>query len=258
MPRRYNIRWRPVDEEKLQRVVRNYNAKRRRLINIDPSQEEILPGRLILKEVRSSIGTRRDFNNTINRIQRFSRRGSEQVINVQGTEITKYEYAELKRSIRRLNNIRTAEREALESMALKSRGEEVGYTVGMGDITIRSLRNRQLNLRNKSRRELEHYLDFIELQSTDKYYIEKARNYKKNYLDAFSKEFSGMPFFEEFYYQLQQIPPEIFTEVLYTDTEGGIDFVYDEIERMSRYEQLAGVWSDYLNIDNILDYYSVE
>lgn len=253
MPGQYNIKWRPIDEKLLQRSVRNYNAKRRRLINIDPSIEEYLPSSASIRDIRRNITSRRDFNNAINRLQRFSRRGSEKLIERQGTVLTEYEYKELQYSIRRLNARRKKERINLNSQLLKTRGESTDYTVGMADIEVRSLRSRQLNIRNKSRKELEKYFDILDTLGTDKYAEQRAELYRSNYLKAFMREFNGMPYFDEFYKQLENLPKEAFINILRTDTEGGIDFIYDDFERVARYTAIAGVWSEFINTENIIN-----
>lgn len=251
MPRQYNIRWRQVDEQKLQRAVRNYNAKRRRLINIDPRNEEILPSRITRKELKENIFTRQDFNRAISSLQRFSIRGSEQILNINGTRITKYEYGELKRNIRRINRIREKNLDNLNNEILKSRGEPLNYTVGMSDIRMLEYKPRNINLNNKSPKELRNYLDLIYRQATDNYYHEKNETYKENYLTAFYKEFNGLPSFDLFYERLKSVPSDVFAMVLKTDTEGSIIFIYDEKDRIDRYNAVLGVWNDYINTKGI-------
>ena len=83
MPREYNIKWRETDEEKLRRAVRNYNAKISRLEK-DPEygfDKHLLPRRASVKDLREQIGTRKDFNKQIDRLQSFSQRGGEYRLN---------------------------------------------------------------------------------------------------------------------------------------------------------------------------------
>ena len=79
MPREYNIKWRETDEQRLQRAVRNYNAKIRRLEK-DPEygfEKHLLPRKASVKEMRGQIQTRKDYNRLIGGLEGFSARGGE-------------------------------------------------------------------------------------------------------------------------------------------------------------------------------------
>lgn len=199
--------------------------------------------------MKNNIGTRADFNRTINRLQRFSRRGSEKIVNVQGTNLTKYELNELRIAVRRSNMIKREERKAIENQLLRSRGESVGYTVGMGDIDLNALRERNLNLKNKSRSEINKYYNSFQEMASDKYYEGIKENYKNNYIRGFERTFNGMPYYNEFLKELEGLSPDTFVNLYYTDTEGSIDFFYDEAERNQRYIEVIGVWNEYLSND---------
>lgn len=83
MPREYNIKWRESDEQKLRRAVKNYNAKISRLEK-DPEygfDKHLLPRRVSAKELRQQIGTRKDFNKQIDKLEGFSKRGGEYRLN---------------------------------------------------------------------------------------------------------------------------------------------------------------------------------
>lgn len=83
MAREYNIKWREIDDEKLRRAVKNYNAKISRLKN-DPEygiDRHLLPRKASYRELRKQIGTRKDFNKQIDKLQGFSKRGGEYRLN---------------------------------------------------------------------------------------------------------------------------------------------------------------------------------
>ena len=76
MPRENNIKWRESDLKELRRLVKNYNAKisrqRAKLIDADRRYEASqLPRKASVKELRESIGTRRDYNRELDSLQNF-------------------------------------------------------------------------------------------------------------------------------------------------------------------------------------------
>ena len=76
MSRQNNIRWRESDLKELRRLAKNYNAKitrqRRKLIDADQRyQASQLPQKVSVRELRQDIGTRKDFNTELKRMQNF-------------------------------------------------------------------------------------------------------------------------------------------------------------------------------------------
>ena len=76
MPRQNNIRWRENDLNELRRVVKNYNAKlsreREKLIREDKRyQASQLPPKASVRELRNTIGTRKDFNKSLGDMKNF-------------------------------------------------------------------------------------------------------------------------------------------------------------------------------------------
>lgn len=107
MPKQYNINWRDKDQKELERTVKNFNAKIRRLEKKNPSQAQFLPDRLKVSEVRAKSKTRADFKRQINSAKRFSRRGAEEVITTKGgATVTKFELKEAQIKTRVVNRLR--------------------------------------------------------------------------------------------------------------------------------------------------------
>lgn len=76
-----NIRWRDSDLKELRRVVKNYNAKltrlRAKLIEEGKNyQASQLPPRASVRDMRSTIETRREFNSEMGRMQNFISTGT--------------------------------------------------------------------------------------------------------------------------------------------------------------------------------------
>lgn len=71
------IQWRQEDSAALQKAVKNYNAKIKRLEKNDPLSRGLLPDNVTMKEMRQSIKTRADFNRKIKELQSYTQRGGE-------------------------------------------------------------------------------------------------------------------------------------------------------------------------------------
>lgn len=134
MSKQYKIRWSSNDSKELSRVVRNFNAKITRLTKQNPSLKNILPEKVSAKELKGLINTRSDYRREINALMRFSRRGAEEIVkaplNENNVYITKWQRTELLRRVSIVNRKRNLRLKELEILPAKSRGEELGYTVG--------------------------------------------------------------------------------------------------------------------------------
>lgn len=85
MSRQSQIRYREADLKELRRVVKNYNAKlsrqRTKLIENDERyQASQLPPKASVRELRSAIGTRKEFNAEINRMKNYISTGERYTI----------------------------------------------------------------------------------------------------------------------------------------------------------------------------------
>ena len=160
MSKYHKIRWRESDSQELAKAVRNFNAKIDRLKKNpqrlktssltegmrDDYLINILPEKVSVKELKQLINTRQDLKREINSLKRFSKKGSEQIVQVDGNDynlkITKWQKAEITRRIGGINKRRQARLEKLANIELESRGEKLGYTkaqIGMGKEELTAL-----------------------------------------------------------------------------------------------------------------------
>lgn len=80
-------------------IIRNYNAKIRRLEKA--AEEYILPEKTSVKELKESAKTRRELELMLKDMQRFSKRGMEQTVRFSsGVEMSKYQEYKLKRNLK--------------------------------------------------------------------------------------------------------------------------------------------------------------
>ena len=139
MSKYHKIKWRESDLTELKRVVRNYNAKVKRLERKNPENKNVLPDRVSVVQLKELINTRQDLKRELNSLKRFSKRGSEKIVDVPNTDnnlkITKWQLSEMNRRVAIINRRRKTRLEEIESTEVESRGEKLGYTradIGMG------------------------------------------------------------------------------------------------------------------------------
>ena len=134
MARRYSIRWNESDAQALSRAVKNFNAKIARLEKKDPSTKTALPERVSVKQLRELIDTRADLTRELNALQRFTRRGAEEIVSIPDNDyslsLTKWQREEMNRRVGVINRKRARRLAVLKEIEMKSGGEELGYTVG--------------------------------------------------------------------------------------------------------------------------------
>lgn len=150
MSKRYNIRWKPDDNQELRRAVKNFNAKVDRLAKKNPQNKNALPQKITVKQIKELVITRQDLNRELNALRRFSKKGMEELITVPNSDynlkITKWQKEEMTRRTGIINRKRNKRLKELLGTELQSRGEKLGYKqgeLGMGkasEIELKPLR----------------------------------------------------------------------------------------------------------------------
>ena len=162
MSKQYKIRWSKSDNQELARVVRNFNAKVKRLaenpnrlrnetineLNItNETIKNALPELTSVKQLKSLINTRQDLKRELNTLKRFTEKGSEELTVVPDSKynviVTKWQRKEMGIRTAVINKRRKTRLEKLQATRLKSRGQDLGYTldqIGMGRIEEVSLK----------------------------------------------------------------------------------------------------------------------
>ena len=126
MPKKHKIRWRDSDVEQLAKKVKNYNAKLAYILKKNPEAAEWLPEKVTMKEIRKTIGTRRDYDRTIKRLESFTQRKAETPItNVLGEKRTIWEINWAKKDAQ-IANKRQIEKQKIESVKpIRSDGQSI-------------------------------------------------------------------------------------------------------------------------------------
>lgn len=160
---------------KINKTVRNYNAKINRLQKQNPTLS--LPEKISAKSLKNISDTRTELNRNLQRLKRFSKRGAEEnIVLPTGEIISNYELSELKRESARLQRNLTRRINELASTTPKVAGIKQDYNYAeMGDMRLNNMiaKRDTLARMNKNIRKTGSLKNFAKL-------IETTRN-KQNY-----------------------------------------------------------------------------
>lgn len=236
MQRRYNIKWRAVDEKALSQAVRKFNAKRTRLLKQVPELEEFLPAKKSVKEIRNNITTRQDFKREINSIERFMRKGAEKtIVTKEGIKTTQYEKRELQIKVQQINKRRKQELKLLNPSIEKG---------NLHTVQELNLAPQKFNLDRLRKADWEGFKRRIDKQSRSSYYAEKYERYKENYMKGIENVFgiAGEPILE----LVRKMTGEQLTEAFYNDVVLEIDFIYDPIDLQAKIDAIIERLNKYI------------
>ena len=235
MPKKSTIRWRDKDVKELNRIVRNFNAKIKRVAEKNPQSEKFLPNKISVKALRGTIGTRQDFNRELNSLKRFSKRGAEKIQTLpSGLSLTQFEIKETKLKTRIVNIKRAFERKKLD----------IKETEGaMGQVSERGLQPKKFTL-NKSAKEWEQFVASLEKEISSNFKAEQLEKYKENYINALIENLGGRG--EELAEILKGVDAEKLFKKSVSNPLLTIDFIYDPLELESIIEAKIEAWQQEL------------
>lgn len=135
------IKWRKQDQIKLTNYVRKFNSSITKLSKTpDFEGLGILPEKMNIRHIRAGIATRSDFNRIINRIDKWFKRGSRDIVTYEGMRVTNWTKKTLQSDIRTANKKKDA-------LVKKSKISETRRkTENLERINIKNQINRQKKL----------------------------------------------------------------------------------------------------------------
>lgn len=197
MRKQYNIRWTDSDNQELRKAVRNFNAKIKRLEKKNPAIKNVLPEKISVAQMKDLIETRQDLKRELNALRRFSKRGSEEIVNVPGNDYnlktTKWQKEEMTRRIGVINRKRNKRLKEVLETPIKSRGKELGYTkgqLGMGKAEEVSLTPMKAFTPKMSRADLNFKFKNIMKESQSSYWNKRDLLLKENYIKSLEENFN--------------------------------------------------------------------
>lgn len=180
------VRYNATINRNINTIVRNYNAKIRRL---EKAEEELyLPELTSVKEVKESVKNKRELDRMLKDLQRYSERGMEKTVTFfSGVEMSKYQAEKLKRNLRIAKAKATREISSFKSTPIKIFGipQSTPPEYDEAYLNLKSQReklDKDINRLNK--RELERLQSNI---NDILYSYDMEEQYKSNWLDMIEK-----------------------------------------------------------------------
>lgn len=189
MAKQHHIRWKQSDNQELARVVRNFNAKIKRLEEKNPEIKKALPDKVSVKQLKELINTRQDLKRELNSLRRFSKRGSEEVLTYgdNNIKITKWQKSELSRKIGIINRRRAKRQEEFEALEMESRGQKLGYTkgeFGMGALEKNEYRPMSVLTKSMTQADVKKKWSSVMKQVQSNYYSEADYRWRDNFIES--------------------------------------------------------------------------
>ena len=190
------IRYDKKLNQEINKTIKNFNQK---IARLEKEERELLPSKITKKELKESVYTRSELQRKLKELQRFSRRGAENIIETTGgVRLTQYELTNIKKENARVKASITRELKRLTVEKPKIFGKKQTSTFSeMGDTDYLNLVARRKALEkdiNKlSREEFERFTKLVEKTGRNQQYmnnifIEENDNYNEEQKTNSSKD----------------------------------------------------------------------
>ena len=178
--------------------------------------ESILPPKQNLNDLINTISSRNDYNKTLKRLQRFLKKGAEELVTTdQGVKTTKYQVNEMRINIRTINSKRA------RIIKNESPSTEKGT---MGSIREMNLRPLKTDINKIKPSMWKQIVEKLDKQTMDTYYNARDELYKENYIKSFLDAYG--PYDKKLLERIKDIPAEVLVEMYYYDPNLQIGFNY--------------------------------
>ena len=178
------IRYDKKLNQEINRTIKNFNQK---IARLEKQNRELLPSKITKRELKDNVYTRTELRRKLKELQRFSKRGAEDIIATGGgARLTQYDYQNIKRENTRIKRNITREINRLRVEKPKIFGKTQTSTFSeMGDTDYLNLVARRKALEkdiNKlSKEELERFRKLIEKTGKSQQYMNSI--FKENYFE---------------------------------------------------------------------------
>lgn len=244
MSKTYKMRWTEKDKKELQKLVNNFNSKRKYWSN----KGLVVPNKLSIKELKNNIYTRNDYKQIIKSFSKYLKRGEEQKIieTKSGKVVTKFEYNLTKRLWRKKEKWKAERLEKLLNENVVIDGKDMGYTYSnpfAPQQYIEELQPQDFILdveeNNVTKKRWESFAKSVEKHISNNYELINDENYKENYIKAL--EINNIP--DDIIKVVEKISSNEIVTLLrdnYLQTE--IGFIYDKFNYSMVVEKLKSFW----------------
>lgn len=175
------------NEKELKKAISKFNAKIKRLENVD--REIDIPEKANITAIKDRVSNKWDLNREIDKLERFSKRGSENLIqNKSGVVMSQWEFENIQREQRRLSARLNREIERYSNITPTEFGKKQNVTYAqMGDEKLSNLKARQKAISSKNIMKLNKE----QIKNLETLINKTAANYRKdkgifynNYIDG--------------------------------------------------------------------------
>ena len=212
--------------QNITRVVSNFNRKVARL---QKAGYDLLPSKVSVREIKKRFDNKTELNTYLRDLQRFSRRGAEEVITIGGKDYTKYEVDVFKRKLRR-------ERYKLNKEIVQAKGVTSKYPM-QHDIFLANLQAKRNTLSNDWQDLIGQKVG-INLFKQDSTYLETYNNYFSIlFQDAYQLGFEDEKI-EHIKSQLLKLKPRQFIRALEDDPN--IQYIFEYYHALTRTSYSGG------------------
>ena len=185
------IRYDKKLNQEINKVIRNYNQKIRRVEKYEEQWLYKLPNTISKKSLKQNVYTRTELRRKLNELKRFSKRGAENIMQTKsGYIVSKYEFENLQREKARVKRNISREIKRLETEKPKVFGKEQSKTFAqMGDSYYLNLKAKRValekNIQKLQGEEFKKYKDLVyKFGRSQEYQTSLFRdNYKKMLTD---------------------------------------------------------------------------
>lgn len=178
------IRYDKKLNQEINKTIKNFNQK---IARLEKQERELLPSKITKKDLKNTSFTRAELQRKLKELQRFSKRGAEDVITTSGgVKLTQYELSNIKRENALVKRNITREINRLKVDKPKIFGKTQTSTFSeMGDSDYLNLVARrkalEKNIDKLSREEFERFTKLIEKTCKNQQYMNNI--FKQNYFE---------------------------------------------------------------------------
>lgn len=178
------IRYDKKLNQEINKTIKNFNQK---IARLEKQERELLPSKITKKDLKNSVYTRTELQRKLKELQRFSKRGAEEIIETKGgVKLTQYELTNIRKESARVKRNITREINRLKVEKPKIFGKEQTSTFSeMGDTDYLNLLARRKALEkdiNKlTREEFERFSKLVEKTGRNQQYMNTV--FKDNYFE---------------------------------------------------------------------------
>lgn len=179
MARQYPINWKRSDYGQLLKAVNKFNKEIEKLMYINPDAN--IPEKLIYKDVRKNIYTRREYNRVLKSLDRFSNPKEQELVKTRGGyELTRWQRNEINRAKRRAERRLEGELYGLEAQS----------SFGTGNTRLNEIKSTLESFDRLATSDPEDYKRIsssILRQGVSDYDMKKASIFQENFIKAYKK-----------------------------------------------------------------------